>query len=771
MKNNFRGVKATTGLLSVGLLLAALLFSGCALTPEAREGRFLKLGKSYMDKKDYSRAAIEFQNAIRVKKGDAEPYYQLSLAYMAMGDYRSGIPFLRRALELNPNHLQAKVNLAELMGIAGGEYLRKAEAQARGVLAVNPDDSDALNALAIAEWKLGEHQNAERDLARAISSAPQNLRASMNLALAKVYQKDMTGAEQIIKAAGEANPKSAEPPVALGELYSLSGKLEAAEQQYRRAVQIDPKSDLALLALANRYLATNRSELADQLFHQLSALPDQKYKSIHARFLFQSGKRAEAVTEFEKLFKDNPSNRTLRTELVEVYVAVARRSDATKVLTVALKENPKDVEALLQRCRINLLEGAIADADRDIAQVLRFQPDSAQAHYVLAKIQGKRGQELMQRQELSEALRLNKFLLPARLDLVQLLTKTKHTSAALQLLDDKELPNSQKLLLPVLEARCWTLWAMDDMSELRKSLDAALRVGRTPDLLILDGLWKLNSGKPTEARAALEEALKINPGDLRALEALSHSYALQKQGSVALEKVKEYAARQPKSAPVQEFLGTLLMAQGERKQARAAFETARAADPTYLKAKLSLIQTDVVEGKFADAQRRLEEIVSSGEQNPVVRLWLANTYVINKNENAAVEQYRQVVAAEPNNVLALNNLAYLLAEANKPGEGLKYAQKAKELAPETAEYSDTLGWVLYRQGIYPLAVQELERATSKDGQPLWKYHLAMAYAKVGDFNRGRATLQAALKQNPNLAEAKAAQQMLGSPQRQAANGR
>src|SRR5258708_21256017 len=98
----------------------------------------------------------------------------------------------------------------------------------------------------------------------------------------------------------------------------------------------------------------------------------------------------------------------------------------------------------------------------------------------MAKIYQVTGKTLSQRQELSEALRLNKFLLPARLELAQLLLKSKDASIALQLLTD-EAPESQKLQLPVIEARNWTLWSLGDMGGLRKSLDAALRTARTPD--------------------------------------------------------------------------------------------------------------------------------------------------------------------------------------------------------------------------------------------------------------------------------------------------
>jgi len=130
-----------------GLLLAALFFSACGLTPEAKEAKFLEAGRQYMAKKDYARALIDFQNAARVKKGDAEPYYQLGLAYFGLSDYRMCYPALRRALELNPSHLQAQIRMAEFLGAASTrKYVQEGEAKARQVLATHPDDADALNA-------------------------------------------------------------------------------------------------------------------------------------------------------------------------------------------------------------------------------------------------------------------------------------------------------------------------------------------------------------------------------------------------------------------------------------------------------------------------------------------------------------------------------------------------------------------------------------------------------------------------------------------------
>jgi Tetratricopeptide repeat. len=124
-----------------------------------------------------------------------------------------------------------------------------------------------------------------------------------------------------------------------------------------------------------------------------------------------------------------------------------------------------------------------------------------------------------------------------------------------------------------------------------------------------------------------------------------------------------------------------------------------------------------------------------------------------------------VVELDSKNAYALNGLAYLLADAKRPDEALKYAQQAKELDPENAAVDDTLGWTYYQKGMYAMAVTHLESAAAHAGTAVHKYHLAMAYLKAGDPARGRQNLEAALKMNPNLPEAQMARQIFANPQR------
>ncbi|MBV8847909.1 MAG: tetratricopeptide repeat protein, partial [Bryobacterales bacterium] len=96
-------------------LLSGLAFTACSSTPAQKEAKFLKTGTGYFDKKDYSRAAIEFMNAAKVAPMDAEPAYQLGLTYLQLRDYEKAILSFQQALQLNPQHSGAQLKMAEMM--------------------------------------------------------------------------------------------------------------------------------------------------------------------------------------------------------------------------------------------------------------------------------------------------------------------------------------------------------------------------------------------------------------------------------------------------------------------------------------------------------------------------------------------------------------------------------------------------------------------------------------------------------------------------------
>jgi cellulose synthase operon protein C len=745
------------------LLLLMLGLSSCALSPEAKSARFIENGKTQLKKKDARRAILEFQNAVKATPGNAEAYYQLATAFLAAGDGAHAGASLRQTLQINPKHRAAELLIARLMASTNDkEYVQDARKRLQALLQDSPDDADELYALALTELKLNEPSNAVRDLGLARSAAPDAILISVSLAQAKLRQNDAKGAEEVLKQAIQNSPKSADAVVILGRFYRAQKRLAEAEPQFSRALAMDANNMGALFNLGSVQNELGKKQEAEQAFRKLSRMPDKQLRASLAAFLSQEGRKEEALQELVRLAKEDPADRRVRTWLINGYVGANRTPEAEKLLNGLLKKNPKDLDALLQRGELALAVRNFNKAETDLNQVVLMQPTSAQLHYVLARLYLARKQDFQYRQELARVLELNPNLVVARLDLAGALIAGGASHGALAALDILNgAPASQQALPAVVAQRNWALWRTGDMVGMRKGIDQGLAASKSTEFLLQDGLWKLRSGNAAGARTALEAALNLNPGDIRALGALQQTMTTQKQSAAALQEIKQYAARQPKSAPVQEFLGVMLATQGNQAEARRAFLAARTADPQSVLADLSLTQLDVAGHKADDAAHRLQNLIASHGENTTARLWLGILEDARGDHSAAVESFRKVVLADPDNAQALNNLAYLLANfGNQPTEALKYAEKAQQLAPDNPEYADTLGWVLYHEGLYSAALQQLERTNSSNGPAIWKYHLAMAYAKTGDFKRGRAIFDAALKGNPNTPEAKAAKELL-----------
>ena len=64
---------------------------------------------------------------------------------------------------------------------------------------------------------------------------------------------------------------------------------------------------------------------------------------------------------------------------------------------------------------------------------------------------------------------------------------------------------------------------------------------------------------------------------------------------------------------------------------------------------------------------------------------------------------------------------------------LTLAQAAQRALPNSADTSDTLAWVYYKKGLYPSALDFLQRAakTSPDNVSV-QYHMGLVYTKMNN---------------------------------------
>ncbi|MCC6536713.1 MAG: tetratricopeptide repeat protein [Bryobacterales bacterium] len=730
------------------VLLCLLTAAGCNRTPEGRRDAFMVKARELVAKKEFARALLEFRNASQAMPRDPEPLFEMSVAAEQAGDLRTAVQALQKALEADPKHTKSRLRMAQFLAASKDpELLKEAQEKLQALLAEGVDETSTLASLALAQVQLGDFDGAIGSLERILSKTPSELAASVLLARAKLAQGGPKAAEQVLRDACEKMPKSAAARVVLAEFYVAQRRPAEAQEILQQALSLDPQHGRALLDMARLHVAGGRKAEAGEIFKRLS-LQTAGAETIYGQFLLREGRKDEALAEFERLAKAKPDDRRIRTALVAVYNNLGRKADSYRLLAAALQKNAKDGEALMQRAELRIQDRQFNEAEADINAVHKLRPNDAGVRYVLARLNLARGSVLTYRQELSEALRLNPMLEAVRAELASSLIQGGQAKTALEVLNGAPPDQGSSKLLALQRVAVHS--ALGNAREMRAELDAALaRSPGDPDWLTWEAMWKLRSGNVAAGRASLETIVKARPDDVSAARLLTNSYLQQKDIPGAVAKARELVARHPGSAPMQLLLGNLLSANKDRPAARKALEAALAIDPSLVEATMALAQLDVIEKQVDGASKRVGSVLALDPNNQDALLWSANLAIMREDKPAASALLRKLLDINPKNPDALNNLAYVLSETEKVDDGLKFAEQAVELAPDNGDFADTLGWILYKKGVYRGAIQHLEKAVAKSKDPGARYHLAMAYAKAGEKEKGKDILRAALRESPD----------------------
>ncbi len=153
----------------------------------------------------------------------------------------------------------------------------------------------------------------------------------------------------------------------------------------------------------------------------------------------------------------------------------------------------------------------------------------------------------------------------------------------------------------------------------------------------------------------------------------------------------------------------------------------------------------------ANIEGLLKRAVEFEPRLTVANLRLAAMYEARANYDKAIEAYQTVIAIEPKNAIALNNLAYALAERrHQPLEALPLAQKAYSLVP-APDIGDTVGWIHHLLGDDKTAATWIEKAATASPKNVdILIHSAIVHAALNDLTRARDELRAAEAINPKI---------------------
>jgi tetratricopeptide (TPR) repeat protein len=110
------------------------------------------------------------------------------------------------------------------------------------------------------------------------------------------------------------------------------------------------------------------------------------------------------------------------------------------------------------------------------------------------------------------------------------------------------------------------------------------------------------------------------------------------------------------------------------------------------------------------------------------------------------ESLRRILAGDPNNATALNNLGYFLVERNERlTEALEMIQRAVRSNPTNSSFLDSLGWAYFKLGKFEEAERHLKEAARRNTSSVTVHeHLGDLYQRQGKLELARAAWQKAL---------------------------
>jgi tetratricopeptide (TPR) repeat protein len=443
--------------------------------------------------------------------------------------------------------------------------------------------------------------------------------------------------------------------------------------------------------------------------------------------------------------------------LAAVAYAADRVTDAHAALDRVLVDEPANEAALLLKASWLHREGQTQEAMERARTLVAADPRSAPAHYLLGTIQSQARDLDGATKSFNEVLRLNPRATDAQVQLSRLTLARGDTASAIWLAQEagKNAPGSPEprlMLARAFIAQGQTARAESELSALLKQFPD------TSGVHALNAALKVVKKDFSGARLEYERALKLEPGSIDALTGLAMLEISQNKVLAAGARMEEFLSTSSDRSEVLALAARVFVAAKDFVKAETLLRRLIEVDRDNMAGYSLLGQVYLIQQKLDPAKAEFDNRARLNPKDATARLMVAMILEAQQNIGEAKKKYEEVLAIDSRSVIAANNLAYLYAESGQDlDRALSLAQTAAEHARDNAAVQDTLGWVYYHKAVPDLAILAFEKSTAKEpANPVYRYHLGLAYAKRGDLGRARLSFEAALKIKPDYAEAQQA---------------
>ncbi len=696
------------------LLLFFLVSVSACGGPEDKKMKFYNRGMSLYEQGDYVKAVLEFKNALQVDQKFAKAYQMLGMTYLNQNDFRQAYGTLRKAVELDAGLFEAQVALGKLLvlGRKSDEALAKAEL----VLRQEPDNQEALNLRATCLLAGKQVAEARKILESLVRKDTRLADPYLMLAKLQLNQKDFAGAKKLLEHLLVFNPKHRQARLFLVGILEQQQELDAAEQELKVMVASDPEPDKVRLLLAKFYNQHGREkEAEDVLLGLVTAHPDQgEYRLLLAKYYADKRQEEKMLAVLKKAHTDLPRVYGVCEMLARYYVTRRQVDQAMMLLenyVDKVRTGPDFLKAKLFMAAIDFQEQQKDKALKLVDEVLSENPADIKAHEL-------KGDMLASDKDFTGAIGEYRAVLDEFPDKYQVRLKPARVHLA-----NKE-PNLAKDVL-------------------KKTLELNPRVMQAG--MGLASIYR-QEGKNQLALEQLEKVLEVNPDAMPAMEQVVDIMARQKKGGdKILARIQQQLAKRPKNPLYHVLLGRYYIVSREPDKARQSLKTALDLDPENQPAVFALARLEQLEGSLDAAIARYQGLREKNPGHPGLAMITASLYEKQGKPEEAGAIYQEVLAKNPQSMVAANNLAFYYAEYDSSPENLQEALRLIapliERFPQQPVVADSAAWVYYKLGEYALARDLLLGVKDKlDKIPIGQYHLGMVCLKLDDRRQAKEWL-------------------------------
>lgn len=590
----------------------------------------------------------------------------------------------------------------------------------------------------------GDLEQAGKYLEEILAQSPNHEQTALMLGMIRFRQGRMEEAEKLLA------------PVALNENAEGAAKLLAATKiQLRdldeaRAIleSLDEKdTDPGILALVGiATLAGGESQAGEEFIEKsLELNPDNSVLRLrYARYLLQQNKPEQVIAQAEEVMKRDPESSDARLLMIQAHIAADNAGAAVESANAWVKEQPESIAAKLTRGQLAARQGDTGEAKRYFEQAAAAATENPAPLLALANLANAQGNTEEAGKHLRAAVTMAPDNRQALQALANTLTMEESKSFLTQLLEEKPDVAGPRLVLLEYELLEGNDQATDDHTAvLLESTEANTPARMTP---FVAGIYnavaasKIEAEEFDRAKAILDRARALFPENENiSLQAAALAFQTDHK-SQALDILQEAKLAHPDSA--RPFLLEAAQMSRERKHKEAA---------ELYQLALQKQRTPETEVRYAQALQRsaqpakaiaaLEAAKAAFPDQIQITFALALAYQEADKLDEAITNYEELLETQPDNVIVLNNLAWLYQQTEDP-RALEIAARAYELSPGSAAIADTYGWILFTTGRQADSLPILEKAHELEpGSEEIALHLAEAYKAAGEQGKAKAILE------------------------------